>query len=134
MFRILGLFLLTSVVGFAQTASNEEVHQGSYLYKSCHAAVRLMNSSTSVEAGDSIEESDFCLGYFTAFVDMNELQGHSSICLDNASEGTMIRVYVAYMDRNPKLMDELMILGVVSALHDGYPCHKATVSPKTPQK
>ncbi len=93
-----------------------------------------MNSSTSVEAGDSIEESDFCLGYFTAFVDMNELQGHSSICLDNASEGTMIRVYVAYMDWNPKLMDVLMILGVVSALHDGYPCHKATVSPKTPQK
>lgn len=65
---------------------------------------------------------------------MNELQGHSSICLGDASEGTMIRVYVAYMDRNPKLMDELMILGVVSSLHDSYPCHKATLSPQTPKK
>jgi hypothetical protein len=80
---------------------------------------------------DDLEDSSFCQGYFAAFTDMNSVL-HSSICLGDASLGTEIRVYAAYMGKNPKLMDELMIVGVMRALKDAYPC--GTPSGSAPKK
>jgi hypothetical protein len=54
----------------------------------------------------------------------------STICLGGASMGTTIRVYVAYMDKNPKLMDEWMITGVGRALRENYPCPDPKPAPK----
>jgi hypothetical protein len=120
----LGFALLVQSAS-AQTSYADDVQDGSYLHKSCQAVVKMMNSSSSTEAGDAIEESDFCLGYFKALLDMHNLQGHNGLCVNNARTGTVILVYVEYMDRNPKLMDEPMVLGAISALHYGYACHKA---------
>ena len=44
-------------------------------------------------------------------------------CLPNeASYGTIIRLYVLYMEKNPKKLDDLPIVGMLYALADAYPC------------
>jgi hypothetical protein len=43
--------------------------------------------------------------------------------------GTTIRVYVAYMEKNPKLIDEWMITGVLRSLMDNYPCFEPKSTP-----
>jgi hypothetical protein len=39
-----------------------------------------------------------------------------------ASDGTLSRIYVAYMQKNPKLLDEYKGTGLFLALRDAYPC------------
>ena len=36
----------------------------------------------------------------------------------------MTRIYVAYMQKNPKLLDQPKSLGLLDALMDAYPCQK----------
>lgn len=78
-----------------------------------------MDSPTASET--DFRDGEFCLGYFRGFGDYNAMAG-SSICLDRAHTGTVIRVYVAYMEKNPKFLDDMMIIGVIYALKDAYPC------------
>lgn len=79
-----------------------------------------MDSPTATERDAS--DGAFCSGYFHGFGDYNDMNSGSSICLGGASVGTSIRVYVAYMEKNPKLLDDAMIIGIVHALKDTYPC------------
>jgi hypothetical protein len=44
------------------------------------------------------------------------------ICDDGASVGTLSRVYVAYMQANPKMMDEYESHGLFMAFAVAYPC------------
>jgi len=78
-----------------------------------------MDSPTANER--DLRDGGFCLGYFRGFGDYNAMAS-SSICLDRAHTGTAIRVYVAYMEKTPKFLDETMIIGVIYALKDAYPC------------
>jgi Rap1a immunity proteins len=78
-----------------------------------------MDSPTPNES--DMRDGGYCLGYFRGFGDLNAMVG-SSVCLDRASTGTVIRVYVAYMEKNPKYLDDAMVIGVIYALKDGYPC------------
>lgn len=132
MLRTFGLALLLSVVCHAQTNTAEAPRLGSFLYHDCQAAVRIMDAPSDTSGGvDDLQNAEFCEGYFNAFGDINELIP-SSICIDDATLGTVIRVYVTYMEKNPKLMDDLMIVGVMRALKDAYPCH--VLSRSAPQK
>jgi hypothetical protein len=63
-----------------------------------------------------------CIGYIQGFVQAFELNGAMVICTEGASWGTMARVYVAYMDAHPKLMDEHKANDLAAALVDAYPC------------
>jgi hypothetical protein len=128
MLRALGLALLLPVVCYAQSTPGGEDVLGSHLYHACQASIRIMDSPEDPGGGvGDLEDSSFCQGYFSAFTDMNSVL-HSSVCLEGASLGTEIRVYIAYMGKNPKLMDELMIVGVMRALKDAYSCHRPSGS------
>lgn len=135
MLRILGLALLLSVLCHAQSTPGEEDVLGSHLYHACQASVRIMDSPGDPHGGiDDLEDSSFCQGYFSAFSDLNFVL-HSSICLDDSTLGTEIRVYITYMEKYPKLMDELAIVGVMRALKDAYPCHTPSGSaPKSERR
>ena len=123
MLRTLGLALLIAVVCHAQTNSAEDIHRGSYLFHSCQAAIRIMDLPTNAGTEEDLEDSRFCQGYLSGFVDLAQLIPSSSICVgEDATAGTLFRVYVAYMEKNPKLMDASMIHGVILALRDAYPC------------
>ncbi|MDR5729717.1 MAG: Rap1a/Tai family immunity protein [Terriglobia bacterium] len=132
MLRALGLALLLSVVCHAQSTPGEEDVLGSHLYHACQASIRIMDSPQDPNSGiDDLEDSSFCQGYFSAYTEMNFVL-HSSICLGDASLGTEIRVYITYVGKNPRLMDEFPIVGVMRALKDAYPCHAPSGS--TPRK
>ena len=50
--------------------------------------------------------------------------GKHHFCVKEASVATMTRIYVAYMQKNPKLLDHHKSEGLVLALADAYPCPK----------
>ena len=123
--RFLELLLLLSIAGFgahAQTNSGDDQHRGAVLYHDCQASIRIMDAPNADAVGSQdFVDSNFCIGYFTAFWEFNGLEG-TSICRNEARLGTTIRVYLAYMEKNPKLMDDAMIVGVIGALKETYPC------------
>jgi len=118
--RFLGLLLFLSIgcVG-AHAQNNPSDHsRGADLYHSCQAAIRILDSNAKPE---DYHDSEFCRGYMTAFGEFNDME-HTSICLGGTTIGTSARVYVAYMEKNPKYMDDTMIDGVVFAFKETYPC------------
>jgi hypothetical protein len=70
---------------------------------------------------EDYHDSEFCRGYITAFGEFNDMEG-TTICLGGSTIGTTARVYVAYMEKNPVYMDDMMIIGVIHALKETYPC------------
>ncbi len=58
--------------------------------------------------------------------------GDKTICAEGATVGTLSRVYVAYVEKNPKLMDEPKAAGLYEAFAIEYPC--AIKSPPTTSK
>jgi len=54
--------------------------------------------------------------------DVLQFYGSTGLCIKDARVGTIIRVYVAYMQKNPKLLDDLKIFGVIEAMKDSYSC------------
>ena len=96
--------------------------KGSYLMHTCRAFIRFLDSSTDrTDASGDLADGNYCRGYFnglTAYMDTSS----SHVCLHKASNLTLIRVYVLYMDKNPKLNDEEMGTGAYFALLDNYPC------------
>jgi hypothetical protein len=80
--------------------------------------------SPTAEMND-IAEGRVCMAYIDGVT-----SGDNSICADSASMGTLMRVYVAYMEKNPKMMDEPKNVGAHRAFAVEYPCPVKT----TPQK
>ena len=77
--RILCLFVVLSISGFGAHAKTDSTptSKGMDLYHSCRAAIRVMDS---LAKPDDYHDSEFCRGYFTAFGELNDMEG-TSICL-----------------------------------------------------
>jgi hypothetical protein len=63
----------------------------------------------------------YCAGYFEGFSDVLTTY-ESSLCIKNARIGTLIRVYTAYMEKNPRYLDSPKIIGVIFSLKETYTC------------
>jgi len=98
-----------------------DMSKGAHLYSSCQAAVRLAESPSSAQAKTELPTSTYCFGYLGGYVDGVNRLGNS-ICVNSASMDTVALVYVAYMQRTPKLMDEERSLGVQLSLASAYSC------------
>lgn len=97
--------------------------KGSHLYGACQAAVRMTDDPNSHQPRTELPSSTYCFGYLAGYIDgLNVLT--EKACIHGAAVSTVPRVYVSFMQRNPKLMDEAKHLGVVMALKDAYPCPK----------
>ena len=104
----------------AQQHENQpEKDTGSMLFNACQASVRAMDGIPANASDSSFDL--FCAGYFEGFSDVATLN-ETSLCIKSARIGTLIRVYVAYMEKNPKLLDSPKIIGVVLALKESYTC------------
>jgi hypothetical protein len=94
--------------------------KGAVLYSECKAYIALVDKTRSIDS-DAMLDAGTCLGYISGFTDVVAL-GSSTVCLKPVTAATLIRVYIAYMDKNPKLFEEPRNLTVALALTDAYPC------------
>jgi len=101
---------------FAQDSPNLN-SRGSALFAHCQEAVRIFDN---VRVAGDLQSATECTAYIDGFTD----SGNSLICTGNASVSTMTRIYVAYMQKYPKLLDQPKSLGLLDALMDAYPCQK----------
>jgi hypothetical protein len=97
----------------SQASSPREILKGSYLFHQCQAAVR-EDSRDAVGAAA-------CLAYLEGYIDGKTFDKNGP-CAENASYGEIARVYVAYMEKHPELMDRDRRIGVMFALGAAYPC------------
>lgn len=94
-------------------------NRGNALYSDCQALTRMLDGqpSTVVE----VQSGSSCTDYIDGFTDGYEAAG-PSLCVGGASLGTLARVYIAYMQKKPKLLDQHKSVGLLMALKDAYPC------------
>ena len=69
---------------------------------------------------EDVEHGLMCMNYIQGFVYAGTVG--RLFCAPNASNNTVARVYVAYMQKNPKLLDEPKGKGFLAAMVDAYPC------------
>ena len=111
------VFLFCVAVSCRSDAQNSAINTSSRLFHSCQDSVRFMDNPQS-----PVEGSEYCLGYFSGFTDMLTMSPSPGICVADARIGTLIRVYVAYMEKNPQHLDDHEILGVALAMKEPYSC------------
>lgn len=127
--NVAALLAFIPVLAFPKGAScQDRPILGSDLVDQCNAYIRFTTSGS----GDVFKAGQ-CLGYIDGFGD-----GIDSIaplppsvnwrgrgwCYTNASNDTLIKVYLAFMEKNPKYLDYKRSTTLRMALHDAYPCPK----------
>jgi hypothetical protein len=103
---------------FAQNSPNPK-RLGSALYAHCQEAVRILDNT---RAGGDLQSATECTAYIDGFTDALLSLENPLICTGTASVSTMTRIYVAYMQKNPKLLDQSKSLGLTLSLIEAYPC------------
>jgi hypothetical protein len=78
-----------------------------------------MDSANGGESAD-LDLAAHCLDYVEGFLD--GFMGPKAVCLNGTSNGTLVRVYVLYMQKNPKLLDDYRSVGLSRSVVDAYPC------------
>lgn len=121
----LGLFIAMLVVAFAvpdvaQKTPLQDVEKGLWLFHACQAEIRMIDSPSGGKTPDAV----LCETYVTGFIDGILLGAgtHQAFCANEASIGTVVRVYVNYMQQHPKLLDEYRPVGLLEAITANYPC------------
>lgn len=104
-----------------QAADSTDADKGSYLVRACQAYVRMVDSIPSKNLEIDAAYTGYCVGYMAGFV-AGISDGPTKVCFNTASSATMARVYVAYMQKTPKLFDSDQRQGMKEALMDAYPC------------
>jgi Rap1a immunity proteins len=120
--RKLLLILMFGSCGLSSTSAQSKKSDGTTLFQSCQHTIRLLDLGADKATAEDVTDSNYCRGYFQGFEDTIKVYGSAGVCLDDTRIGTVIRVYVAYMDKHPKLLDDLEIAGVIEAMHETYPC------------
>ena len=94
----------------------EDMTTGSHLYRACKTSsdsfARADQRATPLETALSSE----CLSYVGGFIDAQNLREKPLFCLGDATMGTTVRVYLKYMDENPKTLDSPRWVGLSLAL------------------
>jgi len=92
---------------------------GSALFAHCQEAIRIFDNPSA--EGD-LQSATECTAYIGAFADALLITQNTRSCPGIASVATMTRIYIAYMQKNPKLLDHAKAFGVMLALTDAFPC------------
>ena len=108
--------MLVPLLAFAMLAPP---NVGSSLYADCKSFVAVLDDTANQNHHDTLGAGR-CSGYIEGMLDgANGLRG---FCVGSATLGTIARVYIAYMDKNHKMLDEREGAGFMSALQETYPC------------
>ena len=95
--------------------------RGSELFHQCQAVIRMEDSPESGPNAD-LPAVNHCLDYIEGFSE--GLSAGGQACFNSASHGTLVRVYVAFMQAHPTYMDEAKGIGFYISMLQTYPCPK----------
>ena len=96
--------LIPAVVLLLTAAQVPDSQRGSNLFHDCQAAVRAKDQSRVSD--DDLASARTCAAYIDGFTDGIAVLDRKVVCVDEgAAMETLIRVYVSYMVKNPKMMD-----------------------------
>lgn len=80
-----------------------------------------MKDASSGESHDDGEQALECVVYLSGFAE--SLITTNQLCTQKTpSIESIVRMYVAYMDKHPKMFAEERAEGVLNAFRDAYPC------------
>ena len=95
--------------------------RGTWLFQACQGAVRWMDAPITNKPVDDVENFDNCTAYLGGYIEGAD----PGVCPSpEATMGTFVRVYVAYMQKNPKMLDTWRTRGLEAAMRRAYPCRK----------
>jgi hypothetical protein len=115
---LLILFILAGTPTQSIPAKSIANEPAIHLYQACRAYVRVLNSQE--EKGD-MEMAGYCAGYEHGILTLTGTSPNL-FCASHASMGVITRVYISYMDKNPKLIDDSESRGFLMAMKENYPC------------
>jgi len=118
---VLAMTLMAGSLNAKQAKSEDTAYS---LFHACQNAISFVDTPNASQPG----RADYCFGYFEGYSNVVSLNG-SQLCLGNARIGTLIRVYIAYMEKNPKELDDPNVFGVTHALRESYSCPTDTSTP-----
>ena len=120
-----GLFVALLTVAPHAMQATPKSERGLALYQDCQAQVRVWDTPNDRDVSPAdLRMAYECLTYVRGFLDGIDSVESNAICTEGASYGSMIRVYVAFMQNNPKNLDMPMGNTLRSALIETYPCLK----------
>ncbi len=93
------------------------IDRGSNLFSTCKALVRILDSAPQK---DDATAANYCMGFIDGYVAGADTR--RVVCAEGAARATLARVYVAYMEKNPRLLDGEKYAGLLLALAEAYPC------------
>lgn len=100
-----------------------EQEKGSSLFQACKANIRVVDSNVEGEADHYYAYR--CVGYLQGFMDtipLSSKQAWPRVCIGGATIGTLARVYVKFIEDNPKYLDMHRGIGFIEAMRAAYPC------------
>ena len=80
--------------------------------------------SLSKASQPDLIHGSYCVGFLNGFTGNLDATNHT-ICTNGASMGSVVRAYVAFMDKNPSLLQEDRRIGLRLALQEAYACPAA---------
>lgn len=110
--------LLLAITSF-KAAPNDEF-RGTWLFQACKGSIRGMDAPLTHKPAEDNDNFEDCISYIGGYLDGVQMAGGCQAA--PASMGTLARVYVAYMEKNPKMLDQFRGIGLRNALRDSYPC------------
>lgn len=121
--NILGVIALCGVLFMAKPAMAEGLLTSTQLYSDCKS---VLNDSPFNPQGTV--DGTYCNGYMSGFLNaMNMEQSANNkwvFCSPAASTFMLAKMYVDYIDKNPKLLSETPESSVVYFLINSFPCQK----------
>ena len=102
-----------------QVSTKTDAFKGAYLFHACQSAIQEMDHPNDNSA--NAYQAAICVSYIEGFMDGQDAAGKGA-CWMSASYETIVKAYVAYMAKNPKIMEMDRRVGLTLALGSTFPC------------
>ena len=112
---------LAVVLGAQSPLDPPDFLVGAYLVHACEGALRVLDPTTAHFNDADVALGEHCLGYLQGFIDGGRMKSWS-ICMPDVRLSETARIYVAYMKKNPQLLQKPKAMGILVALRENFPC------------
>jgi hypothetical protein len=110
-------FLPVILLAAHSLAQTVDVTTGNSLFHECQGAIRMLNGS--YDPSDGLD-GQYCAGYIDGLT--QGMEGRKEFCIDTFRTSTLARIYVTFIQKNPKYLDQPKAYGVIASLTEAYPC------------